>query len=166
MANLSETKYQFIYENRWIGLAFVAISYFLILALIAFIVKLYYFGWVMSIFSLMLILPWVLCYFIPDIYSYNAYCIVTDDGIKIQSKFRNYYVKWDEISQIYFDSNFYYSSKNRGLHINCTDFMKSIHFLDSKKDKRIGSLYSFYEVIQERYSSFLEERSLKSRQEK
>lgn len=164
--NPNEAKYQFVYENRWIGLAFVVISYFLILAFITFIGKLYDFGWGMSVFGLALFLPWILCYFIPDIYSYNAYCIVTNDGIEIQSRFRNYYVRWDEISQIYFDSNSYMSSKNRGLHINCTDFIKSIHFLDSKKDKRIGSLYSFYEVLKERYSSFLEERSLKSRHEK
>lgn len=153
-------KYEFMYENRWTGLAFVVISFFLFAALYALIDKMFDLGWVLSIFGLMLLLPWVIIYYVAQIDTFNAYAYVNEEGIEIHSKFKEYFIEWDKIENIFFVPYSTGFSKSRGLHINIKNNWKSIHFIVSRRDKKRESLYSFYELIRDDFNAFKTKESI------
>lgn len=140
----------FIYESWLIAVLYVIISWLWPASLYAVICSQFNQSWIQVLFGIIGLLSLVSVYFVPKVYTYKRYGIITENGIELRLRFRTRILQWSEIENIRFQPDLAISHKNRGLFISVKKSFWGIHLGLSPKDTS-HTLQQFYQALSEEY---------------
>ena len=150
--NSSSSQYDFIYENSFVELCFIFITWFLSATLFGTLLNLSDWRWRSLLLAPILALPWILLRIFPQIYTYKGVGTISEEGVEVRLKFRTHTLQWKDITNVSFNPE-KSSYKHRGLHIGNKSLIKYTHIKLSVKDSE-QSLYLFYQTIKEYFDKY------------